>query len=65
MPEESVNSDFAHLVGYLVQDIVSNEMDAANFGDERKPTRYFVEKYIPKFAALFKKEEPVSEDLKD
>ena len=61
--EESVSDDFANLVGYLVQDIVANEKDAANFGDEKKPTRCFVEEYLPKFAALFNKEKPVSDDL--
>ena len=50
----------------LVQDIVASEKDAANFGDDKKPTRYFIEKYLPKFEHLFKLTEwkPSKEQLK-
>lgn len=57
------DNKFAHLVGYLVQDIVGNEHDAANFGDEKKPTSFFVEEYLPKFKALFSEDKPTSEEL--
>jgi len=54
------------LIGMLVQDIVASEKDAANFGDDKKPTRYFIEKYLPKFEHLFKLTEwkPSKEQLK-
>ena len=58
----SIEEDFAKLVGHLVQDIVANEKDASNFDDKKKPTKYFVEKYLPKFKSLFCNESGVDKE---
>ena len=44
-PSEWSDEEFEHTVGYLVQDIVANEHMPEG---EKKPTRFFVEKYIKK-----------------
>ena len=44
-PAEWSKEEFEHIVGYLVQDIVANEHMPEG---EKKPTRFFVEKYIKK-----------------
>ena len=50
------DSELDRLVGYLVQDIVSNEKDAANYGDEKKPTKYFIDKYKGKILTAASKQ---------
>ena len=62
-----MTSEFENLVSCLVQDIVANEKDAVNYGDEKKPTKYFVEKYLPKFHEflLLNGKELVSKDIED
>ena len=44
--------DFALIVGELVQDVIANEKDAANYGDSKKPTSFFVKKYIERLKSL-------------
>ena len=44
--------EFAHLVGCMIQDIVANEKDNENYGVEKKPTRFFVEKYKDRFKSI-------------
>ena len=44
--------DFEKLVGDLVQDVVANEKDANNYGDSKKPTHFYVKKYIERFKSL-------------
>lgn len=51
-PAEWNEEDFEKLVGELVQDVVANERDAANYGDEKKPTSFFVKKYLERFKSL-------------
>lgn len=56
MQENPINDAFAKVVGYLVQDVVANEKDAANYANyKRKPTSYFVEKYQSVIGNLIKK----------
>ena len=52
------NCSLDSLIGNLVQDVVANEHDHDTFGDEKKPSKYFIEKYLPMFEAFIKKEEP-------
>ena len=51
-PTEWSEEDFESLVDELVQDIVANEKDAANYGDSKQPTSFFVKKYSDRLKSL-------------